>query len=136
MGDGPVSKLKAHDANLDQLLVHGRAMCPEADLHFLFNATPKALEQLLNIQKARYAYEKGLAEARAALRTAHLKLAETNATMASLIGKTYLSYGQPSEADDDEAFDFVGAADRVRAKVFALDPANRIRGGEEGDREA
>ena len=37
-----------------------------------------------------HACERGLAEARMTLRQAHLKMAETNATMASLIGKTFL----------------------------------------------
>jgi hypothetical protein len=126
-----MSQLKGDDATLEKLEAYGRDMCPESDLHLLLDATPKQVERLLNIQKARFAYEKGLAQARATLRTAHLKLAQTNATMASLIGKTYLGYGQPVESDDAEAFDFAAEADRVREKVFALDPARRVRGDEE-----
>jgi hypothetical protein len=131
MTDGPASTVKANADNLERLTEYGRGMCPEHDLPFLFNATSKAIERLLDIKKARYAYDKGLAEARAILRTAHLKLAETNATMAGLIGKTYLGYGQPAEADDVEAFDFAAEADRVREKVFAFDPSRRVRGDSE-----
>jgi len=132
MTEKPRSRFKPTGDDFATLEECGRNLCPPEDLHFFLNATPGSVARLLqNYKQAQYAYNRGLAHSRKALRVAHLKLGQTNATMASLLGKTYLGYGQATEADDAEAFDFAAEADRVRQKVFALDPAERIRGNEE-----
>ena len=121
MPEKPRAHVRPTDRDLAELHICGLNQCPVEDLHFFINATQPAVARLLkDYVRARRAYQSGLAISRQSLRAAHLKLAQTNATMASLIGKSYLGYGQLTEGDDDEAFDVAAAAERVRAKVFAL----------------
>jgi hypothetical protein len=73
-----------------------------------------------NSRKADAAYVGGRTRGLEALRRAQFKLAETNATMAIFLGKTYLGQGERRESEQSGADDFSQASQRVRDKIAAL----------------
>lgn len=70
--------------------------------------------------KARAAYHEARARGLESLRRAQFKLAQSNATMAIFLGKTYLDQGERREPEQSGADDLSQAKERVRAKIAAL----------------
>jgi hypothetical protein len=72
------------------------------------------------------AFEAGKLRGLETLRRAQFKLAETNATMAIFLGKTYLGQNDRRGQDQGDAFDFSHAAQSLRDRLAAvgLDPSS------------
>jgi hypothetical protein len=99
----------------------GEIQCtPEEAASILEMDVEQFQAMLARDEKARTAFEGGRAGGLEALRRAQFKLAETNATMAIFLGKTYLGQADRRELERSDAVEFQQARQRVRAKIAAL----------------
>lgn len=106
-------------ARLEEL---GEAQCVHAEVAGALGVTVKTLNRFLERKgDAREAFEKGRARGLERLRRAQLKLAETNATMAIFLGRTYLGQAEQKETEPvGAALDIAEAGQRLRDKLAAL----------------
>jgi hypothetical protein len=113
-------------------------MFTEAEAAAAFGSTPKQLIAFLKKSKgARSAFQTGRLRTLEALRRAQFKHAQTNASMAMFLGRTYLGQAEQREGEDGAAaFDISGAGRRLRAKVAAIAAAASSERNRESDRAA
>lgn len=117
-GDTPAP---ADEATLKALARFGEAQCPIEEVAPALGLTLAKLKRLLKKDAAaRQAYEKARALGLVALREAQLKLAGTSAPMAMMLAKVYLGHEERRESDEGDPIDYIGAAERVRAKIAAI----------------
>ena len=115
------SRLKRDAATFAELEELGEIQCTHAEVAAIFGASDSCLAQYFrNYADGRRAYEAGKARGSANLRRAQLKLAQSNASMAIILGKAYLGQAERREADESGAFDVEAAAERVRRKLAAI----------------
>ncbi len=115
-------KIRADDATLTKLGAAGEVMFSEVEAAGFLERSPEDLARLLEESpKARIAFQAGRLRSLEALRRAQFKHAQTNASMAMFLGRTYLGQGERREGIDGEAaFDVSGAARRLRDKLAAI----------------
>jgi len=119
---------------LAQLGELGELQCTPAEVAAILGASEDAVSRFFaRCRKARIAYEGGKARGFASLRRAQLKLAQTNAAMAIILGKAYLGQADRREVVDSGAFDLEAAGWRVRNKVAAIVGATQPPSDREGD---
>ncbi len=117
----PDRVLTDDDETVAQIDGLGEAMFSEAETALALGASEKSLQRLFyRSQKARLAYHTGRLRTLQALRQAQIKHAQTNASMAMFLGRTYLGQAESQEAEDGEAFDVSGASQRLRDKLAAI----------------
>jgi hypothetical protein len=130
-GDAP---LKADEATLALLGRLGELQCTQDEAALIMGHDPAVLAEFLDRDgSANTAFSKGRGRGLEALRRAQFKLAETNATMAIFLGKTYLGQSERQEMEQRGAIDFAGASRRVRDKLAAV-IANTAAEGDRGGR--
>jgi hypothetical protein len=126
--------LKPDEATLEQLRRLGELQCPPNEAALILGVDEDALNRFFaRSPAARNAFDTGRGRGLQALRAALFKLAETNASTATFLGKIYLTPGDRQEADQSGAFDLPQASQRVRDKIAALLDARTEEGGGEGD---
>ena len=117
----PDGKLKLDEPTLAYLRRLGVAMFSEIEAAAAMGVTAEHMTEFLKRKKARQAYHAGRAGTLETLRLAQFKHAQTNASMALFLGRTYSGQGEQREGEDGAAaFDFSGAGRRLRDKLAAL----------------
>jgi hypothetical protein len=112
----------------------GELQCTPAEVAAILETSEDAIARFFaRCRRARAAYEGGKARGFANLRRAQFKLAQTNASMAIILGKAYLGQAERREAVDSGGFDVEAAGWRVRNKVAAVLDATPAAGGRDGD---
>ncbi len=130
-GDAP---LEADEATLALLGRLGELQCTQDEAALIIGYDPAVLAEFLDRNvSADAAFSKGKGRGLEALRRAQFKLAETNATMAIFLGKTYLGQAERREVEQSAAIDFATASRRVRDKLTAI-IANTAAEGDRGGR--
>jgi hypothetical protein len=118
---GQAVVVKLDEAGLIRLTGLGEIQCTLPEVASVLGFGQAALTGLLaNDKAAKVAFESGKLRGLEALRRAQFKLAETNATMAIFLGKTYLGQSDRREQEQGDAFDFSGAARRLHDKLAAI----------------
>lgn len=128
-------RLEGDDPTIADLAELGEAMASEDEAALALGASRANLNSLFRRSApARAAYEAGRLRSLMALRKAQFKHAQTNASMAMFLGRIHLGQSDPREREgaDGEAFDVIGAARRLRAKVAAIADAPEAADDHEG----
>lgn len=126
--------LRANTETFADLRRLGALQCtPEEAASILETEVERFQALLTRSAKARMAFDSGRARGLEALRRAQFKLAETNATMAIFLGKTYLGQSDRRELERSDAIDFIQVRQRVRAKLAALIAEAADREDREGE---
>lgn len=126
--------LRADEPTLEQLGRLGELQCPLSEAALILGVDEDYLDGFFaRSRAARNAFDTGRGRGLLALRAALFKLAETNTSTATFLGKAYLTPGDRQEADQSGAFDLSQASQRVRDKIAALLAASPEDGGGEGD---
>lgn len=126
--------LVGDEAMLTKLSELGELQCTLVEVAAILGITETALSRFFsNCRIAKAAYEQGKARGLAALRRAQFKLAQTNASMAIILGKAYLGQADRRETVESGEFDVEAAGRRVRDKIAAVLGAPDAQGDREGD---
>jgi len=112
----------------------GELQCTLAEVAAILGKREEVIVSFLGrCRGAEIAYEAGRARGVADLRRAQFKLAQTNASMAIILGKAYLGQADRREAADSGAFDVEAAGERVRRMVATVIAGTGAPGAREGD---
>lgn len=129
----PPSAAAVSGETLDQFGQLGELLCSIEEAALILGKTEASLTNYFDRHaKARKAFMGGRGRGLQALRRSQFKLAETNATMAIFLGKTYLGQAERRESDQSAEPDVSRAAQKVRDRIAALVAAARSREGAEG----
>ena len=130
-------RLEDDEPTIAQLADLGEAMASQDEAALALGASRSNLNSLFRRSApARTAYEAGRLRSLMALRKAQFKHAQTNASMAMFLGRIHLGQSEQREREgaDGEAFDVIGAARRLRAKLAAIADAPEAPHDHEGSR--
>ncbi|MDR3512393.1 MAG: hypothetical protein P4L73_12220 [Caulobacteraceae bacterium] len=120
--------LNDDEETLETLARLGELQCTPAEAALVFKVSEARMNRFLAKRRPREAFETARGRGLEALRRAQLKLAETNATMAIFLGKTYLGQAERRELEQSGAIDVSQASQRVRDKLAALAAESMAQG--------
>ncbi|MDR3508418.1 MAG: hypothetical protein P4L64_11020 [Caulobacteraceae bacterium] len=127
-------KLVDDDELRSKLRRYGSAMLTEEECAAGLGQDVERLKTFLNkTAQARECYEAARMDSLVSLREAQFKHAQTNASMAMFLERTYLAQTEQRQGEDGETFDLSGAGRRLRDKVAAVAAAPAAPGDRESD---
>jgi hypothetical protein len=122
---------------LTRLAYLGETQCTSDEIARAFGVTPAAFDTWMDTSdRCRGALEHGRSRGRAALRSAQLRLAQTNASMAIFLGRLYLGQSERREGDTVDPAEAAQTAERVREKLAALFAQASQSGSDRDDQKA
>lgn len=110
----------------------GELQCTPAEAALVFEVSETRMNRFLAKRRPHKVFEAARGRGLEALRRAQFKLAETNATMAIFLGKTYLGQAERRELEQSGAIDVSQASQRVRDKLIALAAEPMAQGDRRG----